>query len=319
MKGQMKMSSETTGGPVLQHPHPHPPPLSLSTLVEKPSSFGGKTCSGGGLPIWKNFLKCVVTCGFETRKIFFLLSCDRSHRYFLSLLYFETPKYWLKNMLYMGQCSCFKIDVGQLERIRKNTDKESKINSVNCLLAAWKQESSPLPLDPGLFPTGFLHANCPRQSTAESWGHGGLDTWGGQGTQYRMLSTCVAFSLCWESKTRKAALANRAEILSVCGVTLLCILLCKQLNISWFQMLPSTACPHPQPIVLAVSVTLPCSVYPQAFTILEMLMKTSQLNEGKMYLPKTKKWKKPPKTKPLLFTENPYEKLLRDVCKYAEV
>ena len=128
----------------------------------------------------------------------------------------------------MGWFSCFKIDVGQLEQVRENTDKESKINGVECLLAARKQHSSPLPLDPGLFHTRFLHANCPWHSTAESGGQGGQDTWGEEGTQYGLLSACVAFSLCWESKTRKGVLANCAEILSACGVTPLCVLFCKQ-------------------------------------------------------------------------------------------
>jgi len=63
MKGQMKMSSEATGGPVL---HKKPSPLSAS--VEELSSFGGKTCSGGVFQ--SESLKCVVRARFERRKKF---------------------------------------------------------------------------------------------------------------------------------------------------------------------------------------------------------------------------------------------------------
>lgn len=33
----------------------------------------------------------------------------------------------IKMALYMGQCSCFKADVEQLEQVRENTYKKSKI------------------------------------------------------------------------------------------------------------------------------------------------------------------------------------------------
>lgn len=81
------MSSEATGGPVLQNPHP-----SLSTLVENPSSFGGKTCSmGRRLAIRKAFWNALLRV--DSKYFFFLLSCDGYDRYFVSELCFETPKY----------------------------------------------------------------------------------------------------------------------------------------------------------------------------------------------------------------------------------
>lgn len=60
-------------------------------------------------------------------------------------------------------------------------------------------------------------------------------------------------------------------------------------------MLPSTACPHPQPLALALLAILPCSVHPQVFTLLETLMKTSLLNEGKIQLKKNENKTKKPK------------------------
>lgn len=139
MKRQMKMSSEATAGPVLQKPHP-----SLSTLVENRSSFGGKTCSMGRcLAIRKAFWNALEG-GFE---IFFF----PSFLWWIWQTLCVTVVFWdskilTKNNVIHEAMLIFKIDVGWLERIRENTDKESKISSFDCLLAAWKQGSSPSPL-----------------------------------------------------------------------------------------------------------------------------------------------------------------------------
>lgn len=102
----------------------------------------------------------------------------------------------------MGQCSCSKIDVGQLERVRENADKESKINNADCLLAARKQDSSPSPLEPGLSHTRFRHASCPRHTAAESLGQGGHDTWRGRHPVWDAGRSCSFFTLLGEQNQK---------------------------------------------------------------------------------------------------------------------
>lgn len=194
-------------------PKPLLPSPSASSLVGKPSSFGGKICSGG---FWNVLLL--------NKRFFFFFSLVTAIRYFVSQLCFKSVKNQLKKKHYTwGNAGILGLMWNNYSRLERTLIKKAKYN-IDCLFTAWKQGSSLLLLDPELFPIRFPHD----YSAAETQNQGEQDTGSRESTQYGMLSFHVAFSLCCESSNPERVFQHTAEITSACGVTPWCVLICKQ-------------------------------------------------------------------------------------------
>lgn len=170
-------------------PNPLIPSPSVSTLVEK----SALEISGfWNMLVWH-------------KRFFFLLSCD-SYQILCVTAVLQECKKMIKMALYMGQCSCFKADVEQLEQVRENTYKESKIQGWLYLLKARQQSVAVRPrpvlsqIPAAVCPVTVLLALRARESrTLQAGKHPVWD----------VEFSCSFFtSLHCESKTRKGASAN---------------------------------------------------------------------------------------------------------------
>lgn len=171
--------------------------------------------------------------------------------------------------------------MGPLEWIRRNTDKESKINNVDCLLGCSKVRQQSLTTSPRAVPHQIPACGEPGPRRAGYLGRGRHPVWDAE-------RSCSFFTLLGEQN-------QKGRLVKLCGnpQRLWCysIVCCALQAIK--HLLISNGAFHSLPTPSAALDSLPCSLYPQAFTLIEMLMKTSQLNEGKTSFSKKRKSEKP--------------------------